>query len=147
MIEVEPKELYFREVRLNQSYTSSLCLTNNQAIAIDISIRPSSNRYHVSPSRVHLNSGQSIIVTVRLHITHFPNHAGGVRGQTDTLQLSSSFFEQRVDVHFFLYARKNTPRSRSLSPIRREQRIVGNSPVSSSEEHGSFEEKSKRVRR
>jgi hypothetical protein len=147
MIETEPKELIFREVRLNQSYTSSLCLTNNQAISIDITIRPSSNRYHVSPSRVHLNSGQSIIVTVRLHITHFPNHSAGVRGHVDSLQLSSSFFEQKVDVHFFLTAKKNVARPRSLSPVRGVQQVPGGNRIGSSEEQSSFEEKSKRVRK
>lgn len=117
MIDVEPKELIFREVRLNQSYTSSLCLTNSQAISIDINLRPSSNRYHVSPNRIHLEAGQSIVVSVRLHVTHFPNYALGVKGQSDSIHLSSSFFEQKVDVRFYLTPKKSGYQAaRSLSP-------------------------------
>ena len=149
MLEIEPKELVFREVRLNQSYTSSLCLTNGQAISIDISIRPSSSRYHVSPSRVHLNPGQSIVITVRLHITHFPNYALGVRGQTDSIQISSTFFEQKVDVHFFLSPKKNSARPRSLSPFKRDTEgktiSAGTPPQGELSDLSQYEEKSRLV--
>jgi hypothetical protein len=116
MLVIEPKSIVFRDVRLNQAYTTSLCISNPLAISVDFSLRPSNTRYHLSPNRVHLNPGQSIVVTVRLHIAHYPNYIKGVKGQSDSIQLSSAFFEQKIDATFFLHPRSSN--SRSPSPNR-----------------------------
>jgi hypothetical protein len=121
MMEVEPKSLAFRDVFLNQAYTSSVCITNPLTAPVEFTLRPSSPRYTVTPNRVNLSGGQSIVVTVRLFLSHYPNFRQGVRGQDDTIHIKSSYFEQKVDVAFFLHSRDSTTaasRSRSSSPMR-----------------------------
>ena len=58
----------------------------------------------------------TIIVTVRLFLAHYPNFDRGLRGQEDTIQLKSSFFEQKINTLFYL--QNVTGRSRSISPAR-----------------------------
>jgi hypothetical protein len=128
MLDVEPKALVFRDIRLNQSYTTSLCITNTLPTSVDFSLRCSSPRYAISPDRVHLSGGQSIVITVRLHVSSFPNYARGIKGQEDTIHIQSTFFEQKVDVTFFLHKR-DTHVSRSLSPQNRKD-ISGTSDKS-----------------
>ena len=119
MMEVEPKNLVYRDVRLNQSYSTSLCISNPLTASVEFTLRPSSPRYTVSPNRVNLMGGQSIVVTVRLFLTHFPNYSKGVKGQDDHIVLKSSYFEQKVDVTFFLHSRdSSSAASRSQSPSR-----------------------------
>ena len=120
-MEVEPKSLAFRDVFLNQAYTSSVCITNPLTAPVEFTLRPSSPRYTVTPNRVNLSGGQSIVVTVRLFLSHYPNFRQGVLGQDDTIHIKSSYFEQKVDVAFFLHSRDSTTaasRSRSSSPMR-----------------------------
>ena len=121
MLEVEPRCLNFRDVFLNQAYTTSLCLTNPLTAPVEFTLRPSSPRYTVTPNRVNLSGGQSIVVTVRLFLSHYPNFRQGVRGQDDTIHIKSAYFEQNVDVSFFLHSRDSgtsISRSRSASPLR-----------------------------
>jgi hypothetical protein len=123
MLAVEPKSLSFQDVRLNQAYTASLCITNPLSISVDFSLRPSSSRYTITPNKVNLSAGQSIVVSVRLFLSHYPNYTKGVRGQDDTIHIKSSYFDQQVDVSFFLHSRDTSTkaaatRSRSPSPAR-----------------------------
>lgn len=113
--------LIFREVFLNQAYTTSVCVTNPLTAPVEFTLRPSSPRYTVTPNRVNLSGGQSIVVTVRLFLSHYPNFRQGLRGQDDTIHIKSAYFEQKVDVSFFLHSRDSTTltsRSRSSSPMR-----------------------------
>ena len=60
-------------------------------------------------------------MTVRLFLSHYPNFRQGLRGQDDTIHIKSAYFEQKVDVSFFLHSRDSTTltsRSRSSSPMR-----------------------------
>ena len=121
MMELEPKALTFRDVFLNQAYTSSVCITNPLTAPVEFTLRPSSPRYTVTPNRVNLSGGQSIVVTVRLFLSHYPNFRQGLRGQDDTIHIKSAYFEQKLDVAFFLHSRDSTTlasRSRSSSPMR-----------------------------
>lgn len=104
-MEVEPKSISFREVRLNQAYTTSLCISNPLPAAVEFAIRTSSPRYTVSPNRVLLSAGQSIIITVRLFLSHYPNFSKGSQGQDDTIHIKSSYFDQKINVTFFLHSR------------------------------------------
>ena len=113
MIDIEPPALEFRDVRLNQAYSTSLCLTNPLAGAVDITLKASSPRYTVSPAHLTLNPGQSIVVTVRLYVAHFPNYHKGVQGHEDFISIKSLYFEQKVDVTLFLHKRDITSRSQS----------------------------------
>jgi hypothetical protein len=134
MLDIEPKSLVYRDVRLNQAYSSSICITNPLTASVEFTLRPSSPRYTITPNRVNLNGGQSIVVSVRLFLSHYPNYSKGVRGQDDTIHIKSSYFEQKVDVTFFLHSRDSVTTastSRSLSPNVRssrgnKDRITGN---------------------
>lgn len=125
MLDIEPKSLVYRDVRLNQAYTSSICITNPLTASVEFTLRPSSPRYTITPSRINLNGGQSLVVSVRLFLSHYPNYSKGVRGQDDTIHIKSSYFEQKVDVTFFLHSRDSATiasTSRSLSPTMRSNR-------------------------
>lgn len=114
MIDIEPPALEFRDVRLNQAYSTSLCLTNPLSGAVDITLKASSPRYTVSPARLTLNPGQSVVVTVRLYVAHFPNYNKGVQGHhEDFISIKSLYFEQKVDITLFLHKRDITSRSQS----------------------------------
>lgn len=115
MLDIEPRSIVFRDIRLNQSYTSSLCITNPLPTPVSFTLRPSSSRYVVSPNRINLAGGQSIVVTVRLYVSNFPNYAKGVRGHDDAIHIQSSFFEQKIDAVMYLHKRDTLP-SRSPSP-------------------------------
>lgn len=123
MLEVEPAVLVIRDVRLNQPYTASLCVTNSLAAGVEFTLRPSSPRWTITPNRVNLGAGQSIVVTVRLFLSHYPNYGRGVQGQEDTIHIKSSYFEQKVSATFFLHSRDSstttaTIRAQSQSPQR-----------------------------
>ena len=113
----EPQQLIFRDIRLNQAYTTSLCITNPLTAAVEFTIRPSSPRYSISPNRVNLNPSQSSVVTVRLFLNHYPNIPRGIQGQEDSIHVKSAYFDQKIPVEFFLH--NQIARSRSASPNER----------------------------
>ena len=128
MLEADPQVLVFRDVLLNHAYTTNLSVTNPLTAPVEFSLRPSSPRYTITPNRVALQAGQTTIVSVRLFLSHYPNYSKGVRGQDDTIHIKSAYFEQKVDVTFFLQSRdpastsnssSSTLQSRSPSPNRR----------------------------
>ena len=98
---------------------SSLCVTNSLSTAVEFSLRPSSSKYSVSPNKVTLNAGQSIVVTVKLFLSHYPNYNRGINGQDDTIQIKTAYFEQKVDCCFFLHSRDSDSKTRSQSPTSR----------------------------
>lgn len=98
MLEVEPTKIVFRDLRLNQPYTTSLCLTNPLDVSVDFALRPNHSRYTVSPNSVHLRPGQSIVVSIRVYISSYPKAAKGSKGTADYLLLVSSFFQQKVEI-------------------------------------------------
>ena len=101
-MEFEPKALEFRDVRLNQSYTTSLCITNTYPTPVDFTLLPSSSRYLVNPNRVNLSPGQSIVITVRLFLNHNPSYSEGTNSHDDTILIKSSYFEHQLVVSFSL---------------------------------------------
>lgn len=123
MLDISPESLVYRDVRLNNAYLNSICITNPLPATVEFTLRPSSQRYTLTPNRVTLQAGQSIVVTVKLFLAHYPNFLKGSRGQDDHIQIKSSYFEQKVPLTFFLHSR-DTPtssgRARSLSPMPRE---------------------------
>jgi hypothetical protein len=116
MLDIEPKSLVFRDIRLNQSYTSNLLITNPLATHADIALRSSApGRYVIAPNQINIQPGQAVVVTVRLHVNHFPAYEKGVRGQEDTIQVSSSFFEQKISTMLFLHKRTGSASALALS--------------------------------
>lgn len=106
MLDVEPKSLVFRDIHLNESYTSNLLLTNSLSTHVSVNLRSSApGRYIIAPNQINIHSGESVVVTVRLHITNFPAYEKGVRGLEDHIQISSSFFEQKISTTSFLHKR------------------------------------------
>eukprot|EP01031_Cornospumella_fuschlensis_P036572 gene36572-44365_t len=115
-MEFEPSVLVFRDVRLSQVYSTSLCITNSYSTSVDFSIRCSSNRLSVTPSKVHLTPGQSIVVTVKLFLNHYPSQTREQIRQKpmdDYLMLKSSFFDLKVPIETYI---NSHPRSSSRSP-------------------------------
>jgi hypothetical protein len=98
MLKVEPTKIVFRDLRLNQPYTTSLCITNPLDVSVDFALRPNHTRYQVSPNSVHLRPGQSIVVSIRVYISSYPKVAKGSKGLVDSLLLVSSFFQQKVEI-------------------------------------------------
>ena len=70
--------------------------------------------------------GQSIVVTVRLFLNHYPSFSRDLDGHDDILTIKSSYTEQHVGITFFLHSRDATTRaSRSLSPtVNRGQQVT-----------------------
>jgi hypothetical protein len=98
MLKVEPSKIVFRDLRLNQPYTTSLCITNPLDVSVDLALRPNHSRYQVSPNSVHLRPGQSIVVSIRVYISSYPKVSKGSKGIVDSLLLVSSFFQQKVEI-------------------------------------------------
>ena len=119
MLEISPESLVFHDVRINNAYLNSLCITNPLQASVEFTLRPSSPRYTLTPNRINLSAGQSIVVTVRLFLSHYPNSFKGTRGQEDCIIIKSSYFEQKVSLTFFLHNRDSSSlsRSRSYSPL------------------------------
>lgn len=117
MVDIEPDSLVFRDVKLNQAQTASLCVSNPLTVTLEFTIRSSSSKYTISPNKVTLSAGQSIIVTVRLFVAHYSNYRKGVEGQSDTIHIKSPYFEQKIPVTFLLQPRDYS-RSRSSSPVK-----------------------------
>ena len=111
-MEFEPRALVFQGVRLNQAYTTSLCISNKYTSAVDFSIQPSSTRYTVNPNRVNLSPGQSIVVTVRLFLNHNPSLSEGSNLHEDLIFVKSSYFEHEVSVKFTLSTKDTAVSSR-----------------------------------
>ena len=136
LLEIDPPSLVFRDVFLNTAYTTSVCITNPLTAPVEFTLRSSSLRYTVMPNKVNLTGGQSIVVTVRLCLSHYPNYRQGFRGQVDTLHIKSPCFEQNVDVSFFMHNRDASTlasRSRSSSPnVRRADERCSNSSAAGS---------------
>jgi hypothetical protein len=121
MIIIEPSSLGFRDVRPNQAYSNSLCITNPLQAPVQFNLRPSSTRFTVSPSKVNLMAGQSIVVTVKLFLTNYPNFNGNSDGFEEFILLKSAFFEQKIGLMFYLRDRDIRANTiRSVSPARRE---------------------------
>lgn len=112
-MDVEPKEIVFRDVRLSQAYTNSLCITNPLQAPVEFRLNASNPRISLSPNKVTLSPGQSTVVTVRLFIASYPNYAKGVKGQDDVIFIKSSYFNQNVPVKFYLHSRDLSTRTRS----------------------------------
>jgi hypothetical protein len=113
MLDVSPSSLVFRDVRLKQAYSTSLCISNQLNASVEFTIRTSSPRYSVTPSNLTLHAGQSVVVTVRLFLSSFPNQSRGATGQDDFILIKSSYFDQKVKTTLFL--NNNTPTSTAAS--------------------------------
>lgn len=145
-MDFEPRQLVFRDVRLNQSYTTSLCITNPLNSPVEFTIRSSnSSRYSISPNQVQLQPKQSIVVTIRLFLNHYPVHhlSKGMHhhhGQEDSLHIKSVYFDQKLTIQFFLHSsmmRSSSPLSRSTSPSGSRVRFTRNTAVTADKMNSS----------
>lgn len=138
MIEFEPKSIAFQNIRLQHCYTSSVCLTNPLSAPVDLHIRTSSPILTVQPTKVHLGPSQSIVLTVKVTLSHQQN----LKSSDQYVQIKSIFFDQKIPVQVSLaQTDRDTHRSRSPSPSGRlYESQMGSSPVSSKNNHSGFEE-------
>eukprot|EP01038_Epipyxis_sp_PR26KG_P009211 gene9211-12422_t len=110
-MELEPKVLVFRDVRLNQSYTTSLCVTNPSKTSVEFTLRTSSPKCTVTPNRVTLSSGQSIVITVRLFLKNHPLVNKDGKFNSESIHIKSTFFEQKVPVEIYDHRTENSERN------------------------------------
>ncbi len=116
-MEYEPRVLVFRDIRVNCSYSTSVCITNPLNAAVEFTLKPSSPRYTVNPRKVYLASGQSIVVTVKLFLHHMPNFGQHMKSNDDCIILKSAYFDQKIVIECSLHATASASRSRSPSPM------------------------------
>lgn len=147
-MQLEPNSIQFREVRLHQVYSSSLCLTNRLEGAVDLRLRCSSARLSVSPSKARLVPGQSLVVTIKLFLNHLPSSSSSVALE-DWVEIKSSFFDQKVSVFIHplrLSSSKPPSRSSSPSPSSASPPATATSQASLRELRAEVEAKDRRVK-
>jgi hypothetical protein len=138
-MEIEPKQLVFRDVRINQAYTTSLCITNTSANSVEYHIISSSPRYTITPDKFILHAGQSIVASVRLYLNGYPSYPGPHSStQEDSIAIKSIYFERRLSVSFNLHSRDcTTTASRSQSPNLRSNSADGQTSAKATQQIGS----------
>lgn len=115
---VIPAKLVFQDVRLNQSDTKTLTITNTMSVEASFSLRPSSARYTIFPTgNFKLSPKESIVVSVRLLVDSCSNVQKGINGQEDSIMIKLPFDTQKIPVVFYLH--NQYVRSRSPSPVGR----------------------------
>jgi hypothetical protein len=115
MMELEPKELVFRDVRLTHVYKASLTVSNPFSTSADLILTPSAPRYKIDPARVTLRPNSAYTFTVTLQIMGYADYSSGVAGIHDFIRIKAPFSEQKVDITVYLRSRD---RENSRSPLR-----------------------------
>ena len=89
MLEFSPADgLIFSDVRIGHVYSETLTLFNPLSGPVEIEIRPSSQRYIVSPQRIRIEAKKSADVRVQLRVTHFANKQRGLDGVRDVFRVT-----------------------------------------------------------
>ena len=115
---VIPAKLTFHDVRLNQSDTKTLTITNTMSVETSFTLRPSSARYSIFPTGTFkLSPKESIVVSVRLMVDSYSNVQKGINGQEDSIMIKLPFDTQKIPVAFYLHNQYVS--SRSPSPVGR----------------------------
>jgi len=115
---VIPAKLTFHDVRLNQSDTKTLTITNTMSVETSFTLRPSSARYSIFPTgNFKLSPKESIVVSVRLMVDSYSNVQKGINGQEDSIMIKLPFDTQKIPVAFYLHNQYVS--SRSPSPVGR----------------------------
>ncbi|KAK9818004.1 hypothetical protein WJX72_005629 [[Myrmecia] bisecta] len=104
LLSLDPEEVFFSDVRLNQGYCQTVTFTNNLKATVEATIRAgSSDRYSVSPTSICLKPGQSATVDVRLRVLRFAQKKKAVeQGQRDIFHVKATYFDQKFFATFFL---------------------------------------------
>lgn len=147
-MEFEPSVITFREVRLNQAYTTSVCLSNPLSAAVDFQLRPSNPRYTISPTKIHLNAGQSIVITIKLFLNHYPNLTKGIKGLDDYIFIKSTYFDQKIPIQLTLsstLARSRSPSPSSMAGVRSSRDQLKDKPDLVQELQGQINKKDQQI--
>ncbi|KAL0020086.1 hypothetical protein WJX79_009298 [Trebouxia sp. C0005] len=101
---LQPDELLFSGVKLNQVYCQTVTVTNPSKATVEATLRAgSSDRYTISPTKLVLKPHQSIDVDVRLRILRYAQKQKAVQqGQRDIFHIKAAYFEQKFYATFFL---------------------------------------------
>lgn len=110
-MQIEPSKVIFRDVKLYNSYTSTISITNSFNTPVDFSLRPNHSRYQLSVNQVHLTPGQSIIISIRLYMSNYPKDYKERMEHIDFIQISSSYFHQKVDILLHFHSKKTIGRN------------------------------------
>ena len=120
IMKIEPRELIFRDIRLNVASTTSFTIENPLTAAVEFTLRASAPaRYDIKPSQIVLAPKQSIVVTVRLFLRTFSGTQQG--GHSDSIHIKSHYFDQKIPVQFYM----NSRLTQSRSPSPRERAVSG----------------------
>ena len=144
MLQIEPSSLIFRDVKLNQAYTSTITITNPLSVTVDFTLKPSSSKYTLSPSKIALNSNDSIVITIRLLIPHYTNYTKDLNGKNDYISIKSLFFEQKIETIYYLHENILHNRSRTPSPARNITKSV-NENIKNLNENNNFNDLLKQI--
>lgn len=117
-MEYEPASVDYGQVRSTQNYNAHVTIANPLSVPVDLTLQASSNRITVSPAKVHLNTKQSIVVTVRLNGYEASRKPGTGAAFADYIIIKSTFFTHKVPVNYSVVAQPRSD-SRSASPSRR----------------------------
>jgi hypothetical protein len=106
VLQVQPAELIFNNVRLQQTYSQTVQITNPLSVPVEFSIRPSnSQRYTVTPARLCLEALATLSVAIDLKLVRFaesktrPGQAR--RGHRDFFHIKSDYFDQKFNSTFY----------------------------------------------
>ena len=112
-MDIEPSSLSFREIRINQTYSASICISNTYQTPIEFQLIPSHQRYTIIPNKVTLYPKQSIVITVKL----FANQKKIDLSIEDSIRVKSDFSEQRIPIELHFKDNNNNNDSNNNSLI------------------------------
>ncbi|DBA92530.1 TPA: hypothetical protein ACH3X1_002761 [Trebouxia sp. C0004] len=118
---LQPDELLFSGVKLNQVYCQTVTITNPSKATVEATLRAgSSDRYTISPAKFVLKPHQSIDIDVRLRILRYAQKQKAVQqGQRDIFHIKAAYFEQKFYATFFLAPETSAAPAADSSQIQR----------------------------
>lgn len=89
VLDIEPVELAFRDVRFATAYTCNVRITNTLNGSVECQIKAgASDRYSISPSgQVRLGPRESAELTIRLKVLKFANRKKAIEGHRDVFHI------------------------------------------------------------
>ena len=89
VLEVEPIELAFKDVRFAATYSSNIRITSTLNGNVEFQVKAgASDRYTISPSGpLRLGPRESIDLTIRLKVLKFANRQKAIEGHRDVFHI------------------------------------------------------------
>lgn len=89
VLDIEPVELSFRDVRFAATYSSNVRITNTLNGTVECQVKAgASDRYIISPAGpLRLGPRESIELTIRLKVLKFANRQKAIEGHRDVFHI------------------------------------------------------------